>query len=164
MNMNSIYIQMPNQLNPFETPFEKSGYPSQPCQFIFLNNRTTGRYSGLLPIDYNWVELGWKLADYFPEGHTNLIRIEKVYAAHPDKSSFKQDNRKTPKVYCPKSFDPSHIVNLYYVYREPISIDSKDIIGMMYSVQKGISMANRYATTYGRRSVVGRILKIQTWH
>lgn len=166
---------MPGQIEPFETPFENAGYPSKRCQFIYMSNRSAGRYSGLLPIDYDWKELGWGLAEYFPQGYTNLLRFEKIYSAHPDiatQTKFKVDNRCAPKVYTAKGCDPDRsplntwmINKLFMVLREPVSCNHlNDIIGEMFKVDSAIRMAQRYAKTYGRPAVVGLIIANTTWH
>ncbi len=166
---------MPGQFAPFETPFDKPGRPVQKSQFVYLTNRGPGRYSGLLPMDFDWRKLGWGLADYFPQGYTNLLRVEKIYAAHPDpsaKSGFKTDNRWSPRAYHPKGLDSSLMPlnkenpgNLFLVFREPISSEhTHDIIGKILVLQRAINMADRYSATYGRRAVVGQLITNTTWH
>ena len=167
--MSEIFVAMPGQLQPFETPFQTPGRPAQRCQFIYMTNRGAGRYSGLLPIDYNWSALGWKLADYFSMGYTNLYQIEKRYAVHPDLSEttqFRRDNRYSPRVYYPKVMEKiKQEGNLFFVFREPINSDlPHDIIGAMFVEQRAIKMAERYAKSYGRRAVVGLLLANLTWH
>jgi len=167
--MDEIFIEMPGQLQPLETPFEKPGRPAQRTQFIYLTNRSSSRYSGLLPIDYNWRELGWMLADRFPMGYTNPYHLEKRYAAHPDLSgstAFKKDNRHSPTVYYPKAMDRScRAGNLVLVLREPVSAAlPHDIIGAMLEEERAIKMAERYAKSYGRCAVVGLLLADVTWH
>ncbi len=167
--MTGIFIEMPGQLHPFETPFEKPGRPLFRTQFIYLTNRGSGRYSGLLPIDYNFRELGWKLADYFPMGYTNLCRLEKRYAAHPGLSGgavFKKDNRYYPRVYYPKKMDRNHLAgNLFLVFREPVSAGLPyDVIGAMLEEERVFKMAERYAKTYGRCAMVGLLIADITWH
>ena len=73
-----------------------------------MTNRKCGRYSGLLPMNYDWSDLGEKIFEYFPMGYTNLWHVEKRYGAHPDLSGgaqFKRDNRYSPKVYYPKAME-----------------------------------------------------------
>lgn len=134
-----------------------------------MTSRGVGRYSGLLPIDYNWSELGWRLADYFPMGYTNLYRIEKRYAVHPDHSGtthFKRDNRYYPRVYYPKGIEEiKQEGNLFFVLREPVNSNlPHDIIGAMFMEERAIKMAERYAESYGRCAVVGLLLANLTWH
>jgi len=167
--MDRIFVELPGQLEPFETPFEKPGPPHRPCQFIYLTNRGTERFSGLLPIEYDWKALGWGLADFFPMGYTNLLRLEKRYAAHPDLFSgapFKRDTRHLPRVYLPKDIRERRTEGaLFYVLREPTRPQSpQDVIGAMFVERRAMEMADRYARTYGRRAAVGLLLKDLTWH
>jgi hypothetical protein len=173
--MEGIFVRIPGELEPFETPFDKPGRPTARSQFIYLSNRGPGRYSGLLPMDFDWKRLSWSLADYFPQGYTNLLHIEKVYTSLPDPSertSYKKDNRWSPRVYIPKGYSTDwkplagkEKPNLFLVLREPISEKHPhDIIGKMFAVQRAINMAERYSKTYGKRAVVGQLLADQTWH
>ncbi|GEM_PF-1582153 len=171
----ALFVELPGQVEPFETPFDRAGEPPVHCQFIYLTNRGQGRYSGLLPLGYDWAALGWGLAQYFPQGYTNLWRLQMVYTAHPGspgRDGFRQDRRTTPRVYQPKGYDPARtpmdqwkITNLLYVFREPIDeAHPHDVIGKMFAPARAVAMADRYARAYGRRAVVGRMLADMTWH
>jgi hypothetical protein len=167
--MSEFFVELPGQLQPFETPFDTPARPVRRCQFVYLTNRGGARFSGLLPIDYDWSDLGWKLAHYFPMGYTNLYHLEKRYTAHPDLSGntqFKRDNRYSPRVYYPKGIDRGQREgNLLLVLREPTSSrNPHDIIGAMFVEQRAINMADRYAKQYGRRAVVGLLIADITWH
>lgn len=167
--MSDLFVEMPGQIEPFETPFDKAGRPDQPCQFVCLTNRGQGRYSGLLPIEYDWRTLGWGLADYFPQGYTNLRRLEKIFAVHPDPEArprYKADHRVSPRVYRPRRLENRQAeIGMFLVFREPVGpAHPHDAIGLMFSERRAIAMAMRYAAAYGRRAVVGRLLADLTWH
>ena len=169
MRMNAgIYVEMPGQLKPFETPFDTPGIPVRPCQFIYLGNRTLGRFSGLLPLDYDWRALGWALADYFPMGYTNLYHIQKRLSLHPDPAwtPIRPDTRKSVRPYLPRGIGTlPQEGRLFYVFREPLAPENRyDVIGLMFSEQRARAMAERYVTTYGRRALVGLMLRKMTWH
>ncbi|HNT27478.1 MAG TPA: hypothetical protein PKH10_04775 [bacterium] len=164
-----IFVEMPGQLAPFETPFDAPGLPAARCRFIFLGNRTKGRYSSLLPFDYDFAALGWGLADYFPMGYANLYHIEKIRAFHPDPAQAPQartDNRREPPLYRPKGLGSRPEEGaLYYVFRAPIVTEwGRDIIGLSFSEKRAMAMAERYVETYGRVALVGLLLVKVTWH
>lgn len=175
MSLQRLYIEMPGQIEPFETAFDSPGYPVARCQFIYLGNRGPGRFSSLLPVDFDWKTLGWGIADYFPQGYTNLLLLEKIYASHPeshDKSGYRTDNRKTLRAYTPKALlkfgaplNELIIGRLYLVLREPLDINNLNVvIGKVFKAEKAVAMAERYSHTYGRRAVVGLVLANMTWH
>jgi len=69
-NNSSFYVELPNQIEPFETPFESEGEADKKCKFIYMTNRYKDRYSGLLPIGFN---MGWELTEYFPMGYMQVL-------------------------------------------------------------------------------------------
>lgn len=158
---NPAYKEIPGQAEPFETPFDRPGAPEVPGQFIFLGNREDGRFSGMLPMDFDFQGLGWGLAEYFPMGYTNLYVLEKCCAVHPAPTgeAFRRDARRDPQPYRPKK-EITH-----YVFREPFDKRGyRDVIGMTSGEERAVGMAIRYAQTYGRRAVVARLIRQMTWH
>ncbi len=168
-DISTVYAEIPGQFEPFETPFDKAGIPTRPSRFIYLGNRSAGRYSGLLPMDYDWASLGWGLAEYFPMGYTNLYHFEKKFAVHPDperQARFRPDKHGNFRPYRPKGLGTKpEEGELYYVFREPISVKNpSDVIGMMFCETRAMAMAERYAFTYGRAALVGLMISKMTWH
>lgn len=164
-----IFVELPGQLTPRETPFDTPGVPAARCRFIFLRNRTKGRYSTLLPFDYDFATLGWGLAEYFPMGYTNLDHLEKIRAFPPDPVQAPQarvDNRREPLFHLPKDLnDRIKEETLYFLFREPLSTEwNRDIIGMTFSEKRALTTAGRYAATYGRIALVARLIQRTTWH
>lgn len=170
-----MFVSIPGQLEPPQTPFERPGPTESPCRFIYLGNRYGGRYSFLLPMDYDFTSLGWGLADYFPQGYTNLYHLEKIHTAVPDeleKAGVKPDLRYDIRVKGPVGFNdqPSGILkeagrSRFLVLREPIDRRSiTDVIGKRFSADQAVVMAKRYARRHERRAVVTRILAVLTWH
>lgn len=164
-----LFVEMPGQIEPFETPFDTPGIPVARCRFIYLGNRTQGRFSGLLPFDYDFAALGWRLADYLPMGYTNLDHLEKVRAFHPDPAraaGARTDRRRAVRPYRPTALGSRPEEGaLYVVFREPLAVDwNRDVIGLSFSEKRATAQAERYAATYGRVALVALLIGRMTWH
>ena len=129
----------------------------------------------LLPMDFDFAAMGWGLAEYFPQGYTNLFHLEKIHLAAPNdapNAEISQDRRTEIRIKGPSGFNdrPSGQSSdgereRYLVLREPIECRSSgDVIGKRFSLQGAVNMADRYAQKYGRRALVARILAVLTWH
>jgi len=157
----NMYVKLPDQLEPFKTPFDEDGRVSVPCKFIYMTNRYNERYSGLLPMDFN---MGWELMDYFPMGYTQLWMIEKLYSLHPKVEESTHIEKRNHNVKYP--LERNQWVNrLYLVFREPVGkYPHNDIIAAKLSEADAIKRAKSYTTRYNRRSVVGLLIGDMAWH
>ncbi|MBN1969413.1 MAG: hypothetical protein JXR48_15370 [Candidatus Delongbacteria bacterium] len=55
--MTELYVSIPNEIVPVSNPFMKIDIDSK-LIFIYLTNRSAGRYSNLLSVDYDFNSLG----------------------------------------------------------------------------------------------------------
>jgi hypothetical protein len=168
MTQEKIYVRLPGQLEPFQTPFDVSGEPSFSCKFIYQTNRNSGRYSGMLPMNFN---IGWELANYFPMGYSQQWIFEKIKCFHPDANEMKNginDDRRNPEVVYPAEEKLSRLQwvnNIYIIFREPVGEKFKnDVIAAELTKETAFNQAETYTKKYGRRSVVGFMIFDYAWH
>lgn len=155
----------PGALEPRRTPFDEAGAPTEPVVFIYMTNRSEGRWSHLMAPGFeqvhdpiNHISMGYtqlwimlKLEAIYPDG----VRRRKLRAAHvPEAPSFE------------RGVTRDDYMALFHVLREPGAgpHGHNDHIGARRTLHDAIEFARVYADFHRCRTVVAKLVHDWQWH
>jgi len=163
----SVYIDAAiTSISPPETPFDQTGKCTDDRWFIYMTNRSTGRWSYLIAE----ADTRKDFREFIQMGYTQLWLFKKIYASELPVGSSAPDEKGRNR-----TFNPSYPKNLerndwpgrlYVIFREPIAVKYPhgDVIGYRINKETAIRRADQYASNYQRRAIVGLMALDTAWH
>jgi len=152
-------------LVPYKTPFELVGKPTKRVEFIYMTNRSKGRYSYLFaegqhldisevaelaPVGCTQMWIFELLECFHPKENREIIRTDKLNSLFPEKELLSRDK---------------YVNNLYVAIREPlINQYHSDIIGGYISHDKAKAGALSYTNKTDSRTIIAILRSDISWH
>lgn len=167
MSLAAVYIDPAiSSISPPETPFQRYGRCTQARWFIYMTNRSKGRWSCLM----TEADTRKRFEAYLHMGYTQLWLLHKIYTSGPASGESAPDENGRRRTFHPSP--PGHLDRrdwpgrLFVILREPIAVafPTGDVIGYRVREETAVRRAQKYTETYGRRAVVGLMARDVAWH
>lgn len=162
--MGSVYLEnFPGTLDPCRTAFDVAGEAVGDAVCIYMTNRYDGRWSYLLPKDF---ERTFDPLAQIPMGYTQLWILQPLLVVCAPTGA----RRRIPDYdrfdRFPKDIDRDEYLKLFHVFREPggAPSDHVDHVGFRRTYLPAVKLAKEYARAAQRRTLVARLLHDWQWH